>query len=921
MLDAVDAETLDQLIDQTIPAAIRLAEPMTLAGASQGCSEAQALAELSELAAMNRPMKSLLGLGYHGTITPPTIQRNVLENPLWYTPYTPYQAEIAQGRLEALLNFQTMVSDLTGLPLSNASLLDEATAAAEAMAMCFAIGRQKRQTFFASVDCHPQTLAVVRTRARTIGLKLVIGKLNEIPFGDDLCGVLLQYPASDGCVLDYSAVCAKAHEHGAQAVVACDLLALCLLRPPGEFGADIAVGSTQRFGMPMGYGGPHAAFLATHEKHARKVPGRLVGVTRDAHGQPALRLAIQTREQHIKRERATSNICTAQVLPAVVASMFAVWHGPVGLKRIAERVHGLALSFAGQLASAGLQVDDHAFFDTVSVCVGEERAQAIVARAQAAGFNLRVVYGDIVLVCFDETSTVADLESLVEVFVPEEADAAEEAAPADDTLASFYRASPYLQQPVFNTYHTEHEFLRYVTRLQSRDISLAHSMIPLGSCTMKLNAAAEMMPVTWPGFAQLHPYAPVDQALGYRKLFEDLASWLGTITGLPGVSLQPNAGSQGEYAGLLAIKRLHEAAGGGRDICLIPTSAHGTNPASAVICGMKVVPIACRDNGDIDLDDLRAKATQHADRLAALMITYPSTHGVFEQTIREACAIVHEQGGRVYMDGANMNAQVGLTSPGVCGADVCHLNLHKTFCIPHGGGGPGMGPICCTEELTPYLPGGVEDEGMVSAAPFGSPMILPISWMYIRMMGGDGLTEATKRAILNANYLAARLRGAYDVLYTGENGRSAHEFILDGRPFAKQAHVSVEDIAKRLIDFGYHAPTMSWPVSGTLMIEPTESESKAELDRFADAMLAIRAEIRAIEDGELDQEDNPLKHAPHTAAHVCGDSWPHTYPREQAAYPVSSLREHKVWPAVGRVDNAYGDKNLVCTCDSVEAYA
>ena len=939
MLDAVGVGSVEALIDQTIPKDIRLDKPLQLVGldADVPLGESGALERLQSYAALNEVKTSMIGMGYHGTITPPVILRNVLENPLWYTPYTPYQAEIAQGRLEALLNFQTMVSDLTGLPLAGASLLDEATAAAEAMAMCYAIGRGKKPAFFAAEDCHPQTLAVVKTRADSMGIALTIGGVDAIDLeSETYCGVLVSYPATNGCILDFSSLTAKAHEHGALVVAATDLLACCLITPPGEWGADIAVGSSQRFGVPMGYGGPHAAFLSTKEEYARKMPGRLIGVSKDSHGNLAYRMAIQTREQHIKRDKATSNICTAQVLLAITAGLYATYHGPDGLKEIAQRVHGLAVSLASRLTELGLAVDGRAYFDTVSVCMGEEEAKAVLQRAAEAGVNLRIVYGEIVNICLDETTTIEDLGAVVAAFKPGERfqGTAISDRPLNINPKLPQRTSAYLTHPVFNRYHTEHELLRYTTRLISKDYGLAQGMIPLGSCTMKLNAAAEMIPITWEKFANLHPYCPAEQAVGYRKLFDDLESWLAEITGFAAVSLQPNAGSQGEYAGLMAIRAYHlahadaesrsgEASGTRRTKCLIPTSAHGTNPASAVIAGMQVVPVLCRSNGDIDLEDLEKKAEQCGDELSCLMITYPSTHGVFEDTIRAACQIVHDRGGLVYMDGANMNAQVGLTSPGNIGADVCHLNLHKTFCIPHGGGGPGMGPIGVNEKLAPYLPGNPLDSNSyaISAAPFGSPMILPISWMYIAMMGSAGLTQATQRAILNANYMAARLRGHFDILYTGPAGTVAHEFIVDCRPFDKSAHVTVDDIAKRLMDYGFHAPTMSWPVSGTLMIEPTESESKFELDRFCDAMIQIRAEIRAIEEGRADRADNVLKNAPHTAASVTGSEWTRPYTREEAAFPAPWTREHKFWPSVSRIDNGYGDKNLMCTCPSVEEMA
>ncbi len=918
MLGLIGCASVDELIDATVPADIRLKQPIKL-DTSQ--NEHEALQRLKTIADKNAVYRSMIGMGYHGTITPAPIQRNILENPLWYTAYTPYQAEISQGRLEALLNFQTMVSDLTALPLANASLLDEATAAAEAMAMCHAIGRQKKPVFYIAEDCHPQTIAVVKTRAETMGIavKLFIvedlldtKKLDESL--KDASGVMLQFPTTEGCVEDYTLYTDKVHQAGALVVAACDLLSLVLYQPPGEWGADIAIGSTQRFGVPMGFGGPHAAYMATHEKHARKMPGRIVGVSKDAHGHPAYRLAIQTREQHIKRDRATSNICTAQVLLAVIAGMYAVYHGPEGLKRIALEVERKADVLDRGLRKLGQKVSDAPRFDTVVVKVKD--ADKILDEAARRGINLRKLGDRFISITVDETTDDEVIKQVFAVF----GDKAPIQLPAKTTSPNLLsRTSPILTHPVFNQYHSEHEFLRYTTRLASKDITLANSMIPLGSCTMKLNAASEMLPISWPKFANIHPYAPADQTTGYQQLFADLENWLAEITGFAAVSLQPNAGSQGEFAGLLAIKRYHQSRNDTqRDVCLIPVSAHGTNPASAVIAGMRVVPVACKDNGDIDTDDLRTKADKHKDQLAALMVTYPSTHGVFETTIIEVCQIIHDHGGKVYMDGANMNAQVGLCRPGDIGADVCHLNLHKTFCIPHGGGGPGMGPIACNNSLAPFLPGNpLGGDSPVSAAPYGSPMILPISWMYIAMMGADGLTHATQTAILNANYMAQRLREHFDVLYTGEKGRVAHEFIIDCRPFEKSAGVRVEDIAKRLMDFGFHSPTMSWPVAGTLMIEPTESESKAELDRFCDALITIRNEIRQIESGELDKDDNPLKHAPHTATAVSDDHWPHTYPRSLAAYPAPHLREHKYWPPVGRVDNPYGDRNLLCTCPSV----
>jgi glycine dehydrogenase len=911
MLGLIGCASIDELIDQTVPADIRLKQPLNL---DTPRSEHQTLQRLKDTADKNVLNRSMIGMGYHGTITPAPLLRNILENPLWYTAYTPYQAEISQGRLEALLNFQTMVSDLTALPLANGSLLDEATAAAEAMAMCHAIARQKKPVFLVAADCHPQTIAVVKTRAESMGIEVraFTPSHGQEPAGlTDACGVLVQYPTTDGRVEDYAPLAEKLHEAGALLVAACDILSLVLLKPPGQWGADIAIGSTQRFGMPMGFGGPHAAYMATHEKYARKMPGRIVGVSKDAHGNPAYRLAIQTREQHIKRDRATSNICTAQVLPAVVAGMYAVYHGPQGLKSIAQQVHARAMTIAISLKNMGLGVSGEPFFDTVRVQITD--TDAVLAAANIRGINLRRLDAQTLCISVDETTTPDDIDNLLVAFDSSATTSQLDASVIPETLT---RSSDLLTHPVFNQYHSEHEFLRYTTRLAAKDISLADSMIPLGSCTMKLNAASQMIPISWPAFTDMHPYAPADQTKGYAELITNLETWLAEITGFSAVSLQPNAGSQGEFAGLLAIKRYHEANGDqDRNICLIPVSAHGTNPASAVIAGMRVVPIGCKDNGDIDIDDLRAKTDKYKDQLAALMVTYPSTHGVFETTIKDVCQIIHGHGGKVYMDGANMNAQVGLCSPGDIGADVCHLNLHKTFCIPHGGGGPGMGPIACNDSLAPFLPGNpIGGESPVSAANYGSPLILPISWMYIAMMGADGLTQATQTAILNANYMAQRLRKHYDVLYTGENGRVAHEFIIDCRPFERAAGIRVEDIAKRLMDFGFHSPTMSWPVAGTLMIEPTESESKAELDRLCDALITIRSEIEQIESGDLDKDDNPLKHAPHTAAAVTDDHWPHTYPRSLAAYPVPRLRDHKYWPPVGRVDNPYGDRNLVCTC-------
>ncbi len=931
MLDVLGLASLDALVDEALPPAIRMQGALDI-GASAG--EQTALTELREAAERNAVYTSLIGLGYYDTILPPVIQRNVLENPGWYTQYTPYQAEIAQGRMEALVNFQTMVSDLTGLPMANASLLDEGTAAAEAIALCHAIGRGKKSGFFVVDGVHPQTVDVVRTRGEPVGFQVLTGAVTDVDFeAQDLFGVLVQYPTTFGSIEDYRSLITRAHDAGALVVVATDLLALTLLTPPGALGADVAIGSAQRFGVPMGAGGPHAAFMATREVHKRHLPGRIIGVSKDVRGRQAYRLALQTREQHIRRDKATSNICTAQVLLAIISSMYAVYHGPKGLERIARRVHGLTKVLAAGLNRLGLSVGDKPYFDTLRVRVGDPaRGQAILEQARAQRINLRPYDNGDLGVSLDEASGPGLVDTLFQVFnggVAPDFSAAGLADTVDTDLAQpFRRTTPYLTHPVFNAYHSEHEMLRYMQRLQNRDLSLTHAMIPLGSCTMKLNATSQMMPVTWPEFGRIHPFAPWEQQQGYVLMFRQLERWLMEITGFAAVSLQPNAGSQGEYTGLLTIRAYQADRGHGhRNICLIPTSAHGTNPASAVMAGMKVVGVKCDERGDIDVTDLRAKAEKHADQLAALMITYPSTHGVFEATIREVCEIIHHYGGQVYLDGANMNAQVGLTRPGDYGADVCHLNLHKTFCIPHGGGGPGMGPIGVAAHLAPFLPGhrhmdlpAEKATGPVASAPYGSPSILPISWMYIRMMGAEGLTEATRLAILNANYMAKRLAGHYDVLYTGTNGRVAHEFIIDTRPFKKSAGIEVDDIAKRLMDFGFHAPTMSWPVAGTMMIEPTESESMAELDRFCEAMISIREEIRAIEAGSLDLVNNPLKNAPHTADDVCSDDWDRPYSREQAAFPRPWVKVKKFWPSVGRVDNAYGDRHLVCTCPPMESY-
>jgi glycine dehydrogenase len=930
MLDALGLDTLEALVDHAVPDAIRTARPLALPAP---LAESELLAAARRLADENQVFRSYMGMGYHGTITPPVILRNVLENPGWYTQYTPYQAEISQGRLEALLNFQTMVADLTGLPIANASLLDEATAAAEAMAMFFGQHREKRPRFLVAANCHPQTIAVVRGRAEPIGVDVLVSDVADFAFGEDVFGALIQYPATDGEVADYGAVVEAAHASGAYVAVAADLLALTLLDAPGAWGADCAVGSSQRFGVPMGYGGPHAAFFATTDEFKRKIPGRIIGVSVDATGAPALRMALQTREQHIRREKATSNICTAQVLLANIAGFYAVYHGPEGLEAIASRVHAHTRALAVGARRLGHAVLHDDFFDTVRIRPQEDFSPAdLLARARD-GFliNLRD-FGDGTLgVAFDETVTADDVSNLLALLAGSAAPgfAAEELLGESERSYEGIRprTTPYLTHPTFHRYRSETEMLRYLKRLENRDLSLTTSMIPLGSCTMKLNAAAEMIPITLPGFSEIHPFAPVEQARGYARMMEQLSAWLAEITGFAAVSLQPNSGAQGEYTGLLTIRAYHLANGDDhRKVCLIPSSAHGTNPASAVMAGMEVVVVKSDERGNVDMDDLRAKADKHADRLAALMITYPSTHGVFERTIREIADIVHASGGLVYMDGANMNAQVGLCRPGEFGMDVCHLNLHKTFAIPHGGGGPGMGPICVTEALAPFLPGhpviptgGEQAILPVAAAPFGSASILAISWAYIAMMGAEGLTRATALAILNANYMARRLEGAYDVLFRGPDGYVAHEFIIDLRPLQK-ADVSAEDVAKRLMDYGYHAPTMSFPVVGTLMIEPTESEAKAELDRFCDAMLSIREEIAEIERGDASRDSNVLKHAPHTATAVVSDDWDRPYPREKAAFPADWTRESKYWPPVARVDNAYGDRNLVCSCPPMEEY-
>ncbi len=918
MLHAIGYDSLDALVSQAVPPGIRLERELSL---PDPLPESDALAALKSVLSQNKVLRSYIGQGYYGTHTPGVILRNILENPGWYTAYTPYQAEIAQGRLEALLNFQTMIGDLTGLEIANASLLDEGTAAAEAMTLALA-GKPKGSVIFVSDRCHGQTIDVIATRAEPLGIEVRTGDWQTFdPAGcDGLFAVLMQYPDTRGRVDDFAGFFARAKAAGAATIVAADLLALTVLKPPGEFGADICVGSSQRFGVPMGFGGPHAAFLSCRDDLKRRMPGRLVGVSVDSRGKPGYRLALQTREQHIRRDKATSNICTAQVLLAVMASMFAVYHGPGGLRAIARRVSGQARSLAGALRTGGVDVEDGLIFDTVVACV-PGRADGVLAAARERGINLRKIDPDHIGISCDETTTESELRDILSAFGV--AGELPEAGPPD--CVSLARVSPFLQQPVFNRYHSETEMLRYLKRLESRDLALNESMIPLGSCTMKLNATSEMIPLSWPEVAGLHPFVPADQSTGYRAMLQTLEKWLAEITGFAAVSLQPNAGSQGEYAGLLAIRRYHLAHGDTqRDVCLIPVSAHGTNPASAVMAGFRVVGVKCDASGNIDMPDLRARIDEHRARLGALMVTYPSTHGVFEETIVEICQWIHQAGGQVYMDGANMNAQVGLTSPGRIGADVCHLNLHKTFCIPHGGGGPGVGPIGVAAQLAPYLPGHRALEtaaGAVCSAPWGSASINTISWMYIAMMGAQGLREATSAAILNANYIARRLQPYFPVLYAGNAGLVAHECIIDVRPLTAESGITVEDVAKRLMDYGFHAPTMSWPVAGTLMIEPTESEAKTELDRFCDSMIAIHAEMKAVASGAADPLNNVLKNAPHPAEVVCADAWTHPYSREQAAYPLPSLRRHKFWPYVGRIDNVHGDRNLVCTCDGVETYA
>jgi glycine dehydrogenase len=925
MLRQIGHDSLESLINATVPEAIRLDDELDLPEAD---TEFEVLREFREIALKNRVAKSYLGLGYNACVTPPVIVRNILEKPGWYTAYTPYQSEIAQGRLEALVNFQTMVTDLTGLEIANASLLDEATAAAEGMAMCFALRKRPSvRSFLVSRTCHPQTIAVVETRAKPLGIEVILGDHRTWDFNIPVFGALLQYPATDGPIYNYANFINKLHENQALAVVASDLLSLTLLVPPGEFGADICVGSTQRFGVPLGYGGPHAAYFSTRDQFKRLMPGRLVGVSKDQAGRPGYRLSLQTREQHIRRDKATSNICTAQVLLAVIAATYAVYHGPDRLKQIAERIHLQTRRLALGLEKLGFEVDGNPRFDTLRVKLGPRR-NTILDKAEKALINFRLFDDDSIGISLDETVSEGDLQTLLSLFgdelsipVPELSEAGNDGLPQE-----FIRRSPYLTHPVFNSHHTETELMRYLHRLESRDLSLTTSMIPLGSCTMKLNAAAEMLPVTWPELGQIHPFAPATQTAGYRQLILELERWLAVITGFDAVTVQPNAGSQGEYAGLLVIREYHHERGQSqRNVCLIPTSAHGTNPASAAMAGFQVVPVQCDAQGNIDIDDLRRRAEQYSERIGALMVTYPSTHGVFEEGIRKICQIVHDHGGQVYMDGANMNALVGLCRPADFGADVCHLNLHKTFCIPHGGGGPGVGPIGVKAHLAPYLPGhplvdlGRKSAiGPVSEAPYGSAGILGISWIYIRLMGPEGLSHASSVAIASANYVASRLAPFFPVLYKGKNGLVAHECIIDLRQFKKSAGIEVEDVAKRLMDYGFHAPTMSWPVPGTMMIEPTESESKAELDRFCDAMISIYGEIRAIETGEADREDNVLKWAPHTAQDLLADTWDRSYSRESAAYPASWTREHKFWPVVGRIDNVYGDRNLFCSCVPVD---
>ena len=930
MLRELGFDKLDALIDATVPKNIRLGRQLSVPEAK---SEIEALAELRALSKKNKIAKSFIGAGYSDCFTPPVIQRNILENPGWYTAYTPYQAELAQGRLEALLNFQTMITDLTAMDIANASLLDEATAAAEAMTLCHHAAASDRNIFFVADNCHPQTIEVVRTRAKPLGIEIKIDNFSRFKFDDTVFGAIVQYPATDGAICDYTELVKSAHEAGALVVVAADILALTLLKPPGEFGADVVVGNTQRFGVPLGFGGPHAAYFATRDQYKRHMPGRLVGVSHDAEGRPAYRLALQTREQHIRRDKATSNICTAQVLLAVIASMYAVYHGPRGLRAIAERINRFASALAEGLSRSSYRFTCEQFFDTITI-KPDEHFDEVLGELEKNGMNVRRHSDGAIGISLDEATTVEQVRLLLSAFmVPLTPDYSVDALAANSMFAispSSRRSSAFLAHPIFNTHETETEMLRYLRKLESRDLSLCHSMIPLGSCTMKLNATAEMFPISWPEFSKLHPFAPDDQTTGYVEMCKQLEDWLAEITGFAAVSLQPNAGSQGEFAGLLAIREYHRSRNEThRNVCLIPTSAHGTNPASAAMAGLKVVPVATLKDGDVDLADLRAKADEHARDLAALMVTYPSTHGVFEPTIREICEVVHSHGGQVYFDGANMNAQVGLCRPGDYGADVCHLNLHKTFCIPHGGGGPGVGPIGVAKHLVPFLPAQASlDEdvdlnkrvGPVAQAPYGSASILTISWMYIRMMGPGGLKRASEVAILNANYIAKRLDPHFPVLFKGKRGLVAHECIVDLRQW-KSAGIEVEDVAKRLMDYGFHAPTISFPVAGTMMIEPTESEPKHELDRFCEAMISIRGEIEAVATGKIDKQNNPLKNAPHTTLQIAAEKWEHPYSREQAAFPAPWTREHKFWPAVARIDNVYGDRNLFCSCPPVEEFS
>jgi glycine dehydrogenase len=937
MLSKIGVSSLDELIDQTIPSSIRLKKPLNAAPA---LTEYEYQKHLKGLAAKNKIFRSYIGLGYYNTIVPAVIQRNILENPGWYTAYTPYQAEIAQGRLEALLNFQTMIMDLTAMPIANASLLDEATAAAEAMSMFFnnrprEVAKRNANKFFVSEACFPQTIDVLKTRSAPLGIELVIGDHKTFKFTEEFFGAVLQYPAADGQVHDYASFTEQAHAVGAYVAAAADILSLALLTPPGEWGADAVVGNTQRFGVPMGFGGPHAAYFACREEFKRTIPGRIIGVSVDAQGNPALRMALQTREQHIRRDKATSNICTAQALLAIMASMYAVYHGPEGIRDIASSVHGSAAALAGELKKLGYNIEGESYFDTIKVIIPQGIAEGLIHNlAISSHINFRYIDTCCICISVDETTSAEDISDIITVFAhaankePKRIAAKDIKAAAPAIKGKAARKSAYLQHPVFNAYHSESEMMRYIKRLENKDLSLTHSMISLGSCTMKLNAASELYPITWPEFANIHPFAPTEQTEGYQEVFRELEKALCEVTGFAAMSFQPNSGAQGEYAGLLVIQAYHNSRGQShRNIALIPSSAHGTNPASAALCGMNIVVVKCDENGNIDVSDLREKAVKHKDNLSCLMVTYPSTHGVYEESIIEITNIIHENGGQVYMDGANMNAQVGLTSPGNIGADVCHLNLHKTFAIPHGGGGPGMGPIGVAAHLAPFLPshpvvktGGDKGIHAVSAAPWGSALILLISYGYVRMLGGEGMTEATKTAILNANYIKEKLKGHFNTLYTGKNGRCAHEMILDCAEFKRSAHVEVGDIAKRLMDYGFHAPTVSFPVHDTVMVEPTESESMQELDRFCDAMIAIRKEIDEIAQGKADVNDNVLKNAPHTAKVVVTDDWSHAYSREKAAYPLKWVKDNKFWPSVSRVDNAYGDRNLICSCPAIETY-